>query len=235
VKAVGIVGFKKSGKSALVIRLSQELTTRGYRVAVIKHTPRHIDFPDTDTSRFRLHVPFVSAISPNETEIILKGKKRIEDILTYCDSDIVLIEGFKKEKTFPKIVCIRNEHEKKELFDGLQLCTASFEEGISDFIIANDEHIKDMAALVIERSFKLPSLNCGDCGYESCYELAKEIVGGKESIDTCVSLHPPVSIKVDGTMFPLNSFTSELFRNTILAMLSSLKGYKKGAVEIEIP
>ncbi|UCG67422.1 MAG: molybdopterin-guanine dinucleotide biosynthesis protein B [Deltaproteobacteria bacterium] len=234
-KAVGIVGFKKSGKTALIMRLSQELSTRGYKVAAIKHTPLHICFPETDSSKFKEHAPFVAAIGPQETEVIIKGEKRIEDILAYCDSDIVLIEGFKKEKTFPKIVCVKDEGDKNELFDGLQLFTAGFDAGIADFIIANDEHIKDMAALVIERSFKLPSLNCGHCGYESCYELAKEIVGGKESVDTCVSLHPPVSIKVDGTMFPLNPFTSELFRNTILAMLSSLKGYKKGAVEIEIP
>jgi hypothetical protein len=36
-------------------------------------------------------------------------------------------------------------------------------------------------------------------------------------------------------MFPLNPFTSNLYKNTILAMLSSLKGFKKGTVEIEIP
>ena len=234
-KAVGIVGYKKSGKTALVIRLSQELARMGHRVAILKHVSGGIDFPDTDTSRFRSHVPFVAAISSRESEIILKGKKRIEEILKFCDHDIVLLEGFKREKTFPKIVCIRNEGEKRELFDGLQLFSASFKESISDFTIGNDDHMDKMAAIVLERSFKLPSLNCGHCGYESCYELAREIVGGKETIDKCVSLNPPISIKVDGTMFPLNPFTSGLFKSTILAMLSSLKGFKKGTVEIEIP
>lgn len=234
-KAVGIIGFKKSGKTALIMRLAQELTKIGKRVAVIKHAPRHIDFPETDTTKFKALVPFVAAISPDETEVILGGKKRIEDVLTYCEGDILLVEGFKKEKTFPKIVCLRNEDEKAELFDGLQLFTASVKEGIGDFNIANDDHIREMAAAVIERSFKLPSLNCGHCGYESCYDLAKQIVAGKESIDACVSLHPAVSVKVDGTMFALNPFTSDLFKNTILAMLSSLKGFKKGTVEIEIP
>ena len=234
-KAVGIVGYKKSGKTALVIRLSQELARMGHRVAILKHVSGGIDFPDTDTSRFRSYVPFVAAISSRESEIILKGKKRIEEILKFCDHDIVLLEGFKREKTFPKIVCIRNEGEKRELFDGLQLFSASFKESISDFTIGNDDHVDKMAAIVLERSFKLPSLNCGHCGYESCYELAREIVGGKETIDKCVSLNPPISIKVDGTMFPLNPFTSGLFKSTILAMLSSLKGFKKGTVEIEIP
>lgn len=233
-KAVGIIGFKKSGKTTLVLRLSQELSRMGYKVAVIKHASGDIDFPDTDTSKFRSYAPFASVISPKETEIILKGEKRIEDILPYCDSDIVLIEGFKQEKTFPKVVCLRNEDEKELLFDGLQLCTASFKEGASDFNITNDDHIKEIAALAIEKAFKLPGLNCGRCGYESCYELAKEMVRGNEGIDACVSLHPAVSIKVDGTVFPLNPFTSQLFKNTILAMVSSLKGFKNGTVEIEI-
>jgi len=92
VKAVGVIGYKKSGKTTLVTRLSQELSKMGHRVAILKHVSGGIDFPDTDTSKFRSYVPFVSAISSKESEIILKGKKRIEDILTYFDCDIVLVE-----------------------------------------------------------------------------------------------------------------------------------------------
>ena len=235
VKAVGVIGYKKSGKTTLVIRLSQELSKMGYRVAILKHASGDIDFPSSDTSKFRAHAAFVSAISSKESEIILKGRKRIEDILTYFDCDIVLIEGFKKEKTFPKIVCIRNKGEESELFDGLQLFTASFNKDISDLTIENDDHVKKMAAIVSEKSFKLPNLNCGHCGYESCFDLAKEIVKGKKSIANCVSLNPPISIKVDGAEFPLNPFMSNLFKNSFSAMLSSLKGFKKGRIEIDIP
>jgi molybdopterin-guanine dinucleotide biosynthesis protein B len=232
VKAVGIVGYKKSGKTTLIMRLSQKLSAMGYGVGVVKHVSSKIDFPDNDTSNVRLYVPFVSAISSEESEIILKGKRRIEDILAFFNGDIVLIEGFKEEKSFPKIVCVRDNKEEKELFDGLQLCTASLEEGISDFRITNDEHIARMAALIGERAFKLPELNCGACGYESCYGLAKEIVKGEKTMDMCASLNPPISIKIDGTPFPINPFTSQLMKNTILAMVSSLKGFKKGTIEI---
>ena len=234
-KAVGVVGYKKSGKTTLIIRLSQELSGMGYSVAILKHASGNIDFPNTDTSKFRAHAAFVSAISSKESEIILKGRKRIEDILTYVDCDIVLIEGFKKEKTFPKIVCVLQPGDETKLSNGLELFTASFSEDISDFAIENDDHVKKMAALVSEKSFKLPNLNCGHCGYESCFELAKEIVKGKKSTANCVSLNPPISIKVDGAEFPLNPFMSNLFKNSFLAMLSSLKGFKKGRIEIEIP
>jgi len=235
VRAVGIVGYKKSGKTTLIVKLLQELSGMGYTVGVLKHVPDTIDLPDNDSSKFRAHAPFVAAISSTESEILIKGRKRIEDILTYFNSEIVLIEGFKKEKTFPKIVCIRNKDEEKELFDGLQLFTASFDQSLSDYHILNDDHIKKMASIIIERSFKLPSLNCGHCGYETCYELAMEIVKGKKSTANCVSLNPSISIAVDGTEFPLNPFMSNLFKNSFLAMLSSLKGFKKGRIEIEIP
>ena len=234
-KAVGIIGYKKSGKSTLVMRLSKELSEMGYSVAILKHVSRSIDFPDTDTSRFRTNASFVSAISPKESEIIVKGKNCIEDILAYVDCDIVLVEGFKEEKTFPKIVCVLQSADKKKLCNGLDLCTASFNKDISDFSIKNDDHVKKMAGIVSEKSFKLPNLNCAHCGYESCFELAKEIVRGNKTIDNCVSLDPPISIKVDGAEFALNPFMSQLFKNSFLAMLSSLKGFKKGRIEITIP
>jgi len=235
VKAVGIVGYKKSGKTTLVMRLSQELSEMGYSVAILKHVSGSIDFPHTDTSKFRTCASFVSAISPKESEIIVKGKKRIEDILAYVDCDIVLVEGFKEEKTFPKIVCLLQPADKKKLCNGLELFTASFNKNISDFSIENDDHVKKMADIVSQKSFKLPNLNCGHCGYESCFELAREIVKGKKTIDNCVSLNPPISIKVDGAEFALNPFMSNLFKNSFLAMLSSLKGFKKGRIEIDIP
>jgi molybdopterin-guanine dinucleotide biosynthesis adapter protein len=236
VKAVGIVGYKKSGKTTLIVRLLQELSAMGYKVGVLKHVPDTIDLPESDSSKFfRAHAPFVAAISSTETELLVKGRKRIEDILAYFDCEIVLIEGFKKEKTFPKIVCLRDKNEEKELFDGLQLFTASLDPSLSDYHILNDDHIKKMASLIVERSFKLPNLNCGHCGHETCYGLAMEIVKGTKSVSNCVSLNPSISVKVDGTEFPLNPFMSNLFKNSFMAMLSSLKGFKKGRIEIEIP
>lgn len=234
-KVFGIAGFKKSGKTTLILRLSRELSQMGYETGIIKHASGEIDFPDTDTSKYKSQVPFVCAITSKETEIILRGERTIEDMLAYVDCDIVLLEGFKKEQTFPKIICLRNKSEESELSDGLQLATASFNEGISDFHIENDDHIKKMASLVIERSFKLPNLNCGHCGYETCPELAREIVSGNETVERCVSLNPPISIDINGTAFPLNPFMSDLFKKTILGMVSSLKGSKKGTVRIEIP
>ncbi|KUK55623.1 MAG: Molybdopterin-guanine dinucleotide biosynthesis protein region [Atribacteria bacterium 34_128] len=238
-RVIGIIGYKKSGKTTLTLKLSNELTKRGYKVAVVKHISEDLDLANSDTSKYQEGLTQVAAITPKESVFFLKNKKNLEEIIKYFEADIILIEGFKKQKTFPKIVCLREESEKAELFDGLQLCTAGFvSKGVDpklyDFNILNDEDIKKIAEIAINKSFKLPNLNCGECGYQDCYGLAQEIVRGIKNIDDCISLRADTLVKVDGEKVSINPFISKMLRNTIIGMLSSLKGFTKGDIEIKI-
>jgi molybdopterin-guanine dinucleotide biosynthesis protein B len=155
-KVIGIVGYKKSGKTTLGVRLVQELEKMGHRVGVVKHIHCALALPDTDTAKYREHADVVAAISPDEAEIVIRGRSRVADMLKYMDADIVLVEGFKEEKTYPKIVCLRDKDEEKELTDEMTLCTAGFEKGLSEFDIMNDSHVKEMARLASEKVLKLP-------------------------------------------------------------------------------
>jgi molybdopterin-guanine dinucleotide biosynthesis protein B len=238
-KVIGITGYKKSGKTTLTLKLSDELTKRGYKVAVVKHTNEDLDLGNSDTSKYKEVLTQVAAITPKEVVFFLKNKKNLEEIIKYFEADIILIEGFKKKKTFPKIVCLKEESEKAELFDGLQLCTAGFvskevNEKLCDFNILNDEDIKKIAEMAINKSFKLPNLNCGECGYQDCYGLAREIVKGNKTLDDCSSLEPSTLVKVDGKIISMNPFISKIVKNTIIGLLSSLKGFIKGDIEIKI-
>jgi len=87
---------------------------------------------------------------------------------------------------------------------------------------------------VEEKAFKLPNLNCGGCGYETCYEMAREIVKGNKSMEDCVSLQPATKVKIDGKLMPMNPFISELVESTVRGLLSPLKGFSKGRIEIKI-
>lgn len=238
-KVIGITGYKKSGKTTLTLKLSDELIKRGYKVAVIKHTDEDLDLANSDTSKYKEILTQVAAITPEESVIFLKNKKKLEKIVKYFEADIILIEGFKKEKTFPKIVCLREESEKAELFDGLQLCTAGFvskgtDSKLCDFNILNDEDIKKIAKIAINKSFKLPNLDCGECGYQDCYGLAQEIVKGNKTLNDCSSLEPSTLVKVNGKIISMNPFISKIVQNTIIGLLSSLKGFIKGDIEIKI-
>jgi len=156
VKAVGIVGYHKSGKTTLGIKLCKELSGRGVRVGVIKHVSCDLQFADSDSSRYRSFASVVAAASPGEAEIIVKGEKSLDDMLRYCvDCDWILVEGFKRQRKFPKIVCLRSREEKDDLFDGLELFTASFKEGIADYLISSDEHVRKMADAALERAVQI--------------------------------------------------------------------------------
>ena len=155
-KAVGIVGYHKSGKTTLGVKLCKELAGKGLRVGVVKHVSCELQFADADSSRYRALASVVAAASSKEAEIIVKGEKSFEDMLRYCaDCDLVLVEGFKKESLFPKIVCLREREEKAELLDGLELFTASFKEGVADYLISNDDHVREMAGIALERAAKV--------------------------------------------------------------------------------
>jgi molybdopterin-guanine dinucleotide biosynthesis protein B len=234
-KAIGIVGFKRSGKTTLGVRLARELSGRGHRIAVLKHASSDIALPETDTSKYRPYAPWIAAIAPGVTEILLAGTRKLADVLATCDADFVLVEGFKREKTLPKIVCLRDAADKTKLFDGLQLFTAGLQPGVADVHILNDDDIKRIAPILMERGFALPALDCGLCGHENCYALAKAIVAGTASWEQCLERLPTLRIICGGERLALEAGTAVDLRSRIMAVLSSLKERPQGAIEIEIP
>ena len=155
-KLIGIIGYHKSGKTTLGVKLCKALSSEGLRVGVIKHVSCELRLADSDSSRYRPFASVVAAASPGEAEIIVQGGKSFDDMLRFCaDCDLILVEGFKKERKFPKIVCLRSKEEKDELFDGLELFTASFKEGVADYLISSDEHVREMVAIALEKAFEV--------------------------------------------------------------------------------
>ena len=235
-RAVGIVGYKNSGKTTLLIALARELIERGHRVGTVKHASGGLDFPESDTAKHREVVEQVGAISPDESAIFFRGARSLEEILSHLNADFVLIEGFKGEKTFPKVVCLSGRDEDRALFDGLALCAvgskSSPETGIPVF--DPERELGILADLVEEQAFKLPNLNCGGCGVETCYDLACAIVEGTRNVSDCVSLQPTTEVRIDGRLRAISPFIGRIIARTLEGMLSALKGVKKGTLEIKI-
>jgi len=236
VRAIGIIGHQDSGKTTLAQALSQELRDRGHRVAVVKHSTHGIDLEGKDTARLREASDQVAFISPQESLVLWRVARRLEDILSYLDADIVIIEGFKRERTFPKIVCLKGEPEDRALFDGLAIAAVGPTYQVGDIPIPVLERgdIAAIADLVEKRAFKLPHLDCGACGYRTCYDMALEIVAGNRTIEDCVSLHPTTQVRINGRLLPMKPFISRLVRGAIVGALSSLKGYSPGEIEIHM-
>lgn len=236
-KVVGIIGYKGSGKTGLILNLAQELTRRGYSIAVLKHARGGLDVPHKDTARHMEHADPVAAISPKGSAIFFRGKRSLEDMLGYLDADFVLVEGMKSAKTFPRVVCLRDGKEAQGLFDGLEVCAVTlspsgFDLKVPVFHILHD--VTKIADLIVQRAFKLPNLDCGACGYDRCYDLAREICGGRKRLKDCPSLAPSTEVRLHGKTLAMNPFVAKIVRGTIKGLLSGLKGFGPGPIEIKI-
>jgi len=248
-RVVGIIGYKNSGKTTLTSALVRELIERGHEVAVVKHLSHHVDLPEKDTAVLGSVAGQVGFISPQASGVFWKKQLSLEDVIPYLEADIILVEGFKTEKTFPKVVCLRGKPDDERgrwegLFDGLAICAVASSEIVAEMSLPwldeigiplfDRDAVDKVADLVERKAFKLPDLDCGGCGHERCYDLAREIVAGNGSPEDCVSLKPGTEVRVDGQRVPMNPFISGMMRSTILGMLSSLKGFKRGKIEIKL-
>ena len=239
-KVIGIVGYKKSGKTMLVVALARELIGRGYRVATVKHASEGVDLPERDTAKHREVVEQVGAISSEESAIFFNGPMPLEEMLSHVNADIVLVEGFKEEKTFPKMLCLSGREEDQELLDGLLLCAVGTEAApdaaarLGVPVLDPEREIGAIADLAENRAFKLPNLNCEGCGYTTCYDLARAIVRGEAKVEDCVSLYATTEVRIQGERLALNPFISNMVGSTLRGMLSTLRGFREGTIEIRI-
>ena len=238
-RAIGVVGYKDSGKTTLAHALARELVQRGHQVAAVKHSSEGMDYLDKDTAKLKEFADQVGFVSPQESGVFLRGERALDELLTHLDADLMIIEGFKQELTYPKIACLSGRSEDENLFNGLIICAVGPADPAGELAdpsvpYLNRDEIEPIADLVEEKAFKLPRLNCGGCGYEDCYGLAREIVAGVKSVEECVSLRPTVEVLIDGKPLAMNPFISEMVGNTVRALLSSLRGFTRGEIEIKI-
>ncbi len=84
---------------------------------------------------------------------------------------------------------------------------------------------------------KLPNLNCKECGFNSCREMAEAIYEGKADFNRCVilSADKEVVVRINDREVPLGKFVQSFVRNVVIGMVSSLKkaDFKEGDI-IEI-
>lgn len=107
---IGIAGWKNSGKTTLAVRLIEEFTRRGLKVASIKHTHHGLCVDDRDTdsaSHRRAGAWQVIVVGPHAWAIDEKLQSTpppsLKDSLArLTPSDLVIVEGY-KSATIPKI------------------------------------------------------------------------------------------------------------------------------------
>jgi molybdopterin-guanine dinucleotide biosynthesis protein B len=110
IPVIGIAGWKKSGKTTLVVRLIEEFTRRGLKVASVKHAHHNfqIDDAETDSARHRrAGAAQVAVVSAKRWALISELDGAPEPDLTEVmgwlgPCDLIIVEGY-KSAAIPKI------------------------------------------------------------------------------------------------------------------------------------
>lgn len=238
-KVIAVVGGKHSGKTTVIKYLISELRRRGYRVGSMKDMPmaHWVDLPGKDTWEHGVSgAEMVMATPLNETVCFIKKKLSLNEALHFFHAfDFVILEGFEKEKTIPKIIAAKDSEEAATFYDGLAIAIsgiiAESNEEMKKTSIMNvpifncKTEVEKLADIIEQKTFqKFPGMShCGECGYSSCYEFAKAVVAGEETSKTCPLLTmDDVVIEVNGNRIPLKLFPRLIIKNIVVGAISSL-------------
>lgn len=226
-RAISITGFKNSGKTTLVNALAQALEAQGVRVGIVKHTHHGIDVAGTDTALFSSSGRTVVGVHDTQSVVFFNRRMDVQALLPLLDAEIVLLEGGKGQNWLPRIVCLHHVAEIDDLQP--ELAIASFGQSFSPEVPHFElEQVAALAELVREKSFALPALNCGACGFADCGGLAAAIVAGQKCVTDCQALPADISVRVNGQEVGLNPFVARMMGGALRGMLAELKGVAKG-------
>jgi len=137
---VQIVGYKNTGKTTLVCRLTETFKQAGYKVGTIKRDAHdfQIDTPGTDTWRHQEAGADITAITSSKRTAIMKQHAEPLHLLIaqMSEADVVLIEGF-KDASYPKIIMIRSAVDSQLLHSVTSPLAAAIWPNVSSETIAH--------------------------------------------------------------------------------------------------
>lgn len=241
-KFLAVVGGKNSGKTTIIQKLIPTFKKRGYKVATIKNMPQiqNLDSPASNHDTWKhsqAGAEIVVATPQNETVLFIQKKLSLNQIASFVAGfDYVFLEGFSEEKVFPKLIAAKTPEEIEEFSDGLEIA-------VSGLVMEDDENKKNvsglglpmfriskdaekLADLIEAKGFSmLPDLpHCGECGFKTCYELAKALVADDPNAKGCPLLSKgKFTIEVNGEVVPLKEFPREFIQKTVTSLVSSLQ------------
>ena len=119
-KVIAVSGVKNSGKTTVLEKLVAELTSRGIKVAVIKHDGHSFE-PDrhgTDTYRHLAAGAVGTAVFDGEKfQVTCYAAVTEEDLISlFPDADLILLEGFKGSE-WPKVEVVRSGNSEGPVCD----------------------------------------------------------------------------------------------------------------------
>lgn len=156
---VSFVGKKKSGKTTVVLGVIQELRSRGYRVAALKHDTHgfEIDVPGTDSYRFREVGAEVVGISSPDKYVWLntvEEERPLGELARQIREpvDLIITEGFKKQDA-PKIEVSRRARSTELVSTPDELVGIASDQRFPDYPVPqlDLDDFQGLADLIVQR------------------------------------------------------------------------------------
>jgi len=114
--AIAFTGPSNSGKTTLIIKVSNILQDKGYKVAIIKHDPKDkatFDKEGKDSFKFSQTGADVAVVSPNKTTLFKQNTSSIDELISlFKEFDYLLVEGL-KTLPLPRICVSRNKLDER--------------------------------------------------------------------------------------------------------------------------
>jgi len=223
---LGIAGFSNSGKTELVTSLVTALRGDGMSVATVKHVhegERLLPEGKDTTRHLEAGAASSTAVSSDSIVTYLHGEGALDEALVLVQGlstpDVILVEGF-KDSDIPKVVLGDAEAGGEIVARG---------EGPQQVIGQALGYIRHSVSM--ERAFRqLAGLDCGKCGFPTCWEMAQQIADGKASVSDCQSLSSGfVMIMADGRTVSVGPFVENIVSGSVVGMVRSLKGAENAA------
>lgn len=225
---LAVVGKSKSGKTTAIELLLKGLTKKGYKIGSAKHIPEEeftIDSEGKDTWRYsKAGANIVLSVAQNELAVIERIDTTNWDLRRIVsefpdNTDIILLEGFKslveKDSSVPKLVAVKT----------------------IDDIEAGLLRYKNILSFIGSVPFRKVGT---DIPFVDTLKEPEKLVN---LVDQKVSIlvkrkrerEEKIIVNINGELLPLGDFVQDILRNTILGMVSSLKGVKiKGDEKISV-
>jgi len=240
-KAFQVCGFTKSGKTTVITSLIKHFTKMGQQVASIKDI-HFKDFQmDTEGKNTFLHKQAgadpVVARGLKETDFLYGRQMDFLEIASRISTDWLMVEGY-HDFPLPKIVCGKTEKEVDEFLDKRTFAIAGVIGNVKKnyrdvpvFDVTKKEDILKLSELVQKKVFPLlPYVDdkcCQQCG-STCTQMVEAIIQGDKSFKDCQIQEAAIKLQIGEKNIPMVPFVQNMLRNSVMGMVSELKGWEKG-------
>lgn len=238
---IQVCGGSNSGKTTVIRKLIRILTDEGKSVAAIKHIHRddfHIDQPGKDTF---LHQQAgacpVVALGGNETDFLYSRPMSMEEIVSTLSADWLFVEGW-QSCSLPRIVCAKRESDVDAYLSNRTIAVCGRFSGETDrnlefpvYNPADPEQFDELIRLIKSEVSPIRTI-LSRAPYEQDFTDDTDMENGKnEAVGKPMkeqSKPGKISVKIREKNLPLNPFVERVLKNTIIAFLKELKGWKEG-------